>query len=152
MWNLLPRALDGRALDEAISQEVSQFSALGREGGSFSLVGAQRPLPTDVAAALLRICQESLTNVRKHAEASEVTVELEFRDDDVVLRVADDGNGFELSDARQEARSRGGGLGISGMEQRTAQLNGAFAVRLAAGGGTLIEVTVPLAPRAVAAR
>lgn len=151
VWNLLPRALDGRALDEAIAQEAGQFSALGKEVASFSLTGARRPLPTDVAAALLRICQEALTNVRKHAGASEATVELEFRDDAVVLRVADDGSGFKLSDARREARSRGGGLGITGMEQRVQPLGGSFTVRPAPNGGTLVEATVPLVPRAAAA-
>lgn len=151
VWNLLPRALDGRALDDALAQEVGQFAALGREVASFSLTGVQRSLPTDVGAALLRICQESLTNVRKHAEATAVTVELEFREADVVLRVADDGKGFELAGARQEARSRGGGLGIAGMEQRTGQLDGALTVRSGANGGTLVEATVPLAPRAAAA-
>ena len=151
VWNLLPLALDGRPLDEAIAQEVGQFSALGTEVASFSVTGEPRPLPPEIGAALLRICQESLTNVRKHAGAGEVTVELEFRDHAVMLRVADDGEGFELVDARQDARSRGGGLGISGMEQRVRQLNGSLAVQPANGGGTLVEATIPLAPRPVEA-
>lgn len=151
VWNLLPRALDGRALDAALAQEVDQFAALGREAAVFTVTGTPRSLPSDVGAALLRICQESLTNVRKHAGAGQVTVELEFRDQDVVLRVGDDGKGFELSDARQEARSRGGGLGISGMEQRATQLKGSLSVLPAKNGGTLIEVILPLTPSTAAA-
>ena len=59
-------------------------------------VSGERPLPADVQLALYRIAQELLNNVVKHAAASQATVGLYFSDDDLLLRVSDDGRGFDL--------------------------------------------------------
>ena len=96
---------------------MQRFEAEGGERASFGISGQRRELP--VQAALLRICQESLTNVVKHAHATDVQVELAFEPASVLLRVRDNGRGFDVEQAKARPRGRGGGFGLSGMEQRT---------------------------------
>jgi signal transduction histidine kinase len=88
---------------------------------------------------LLRATQEALTNVRKHAGARRVTVELAYRPESVTLRITDDGRGFD-----PEAGTAGFGLG--GMRARVAQVNGALHLRTEPGAGTTIGVDLPLLP------
>ena len=114
---------------------------MGRERASFEVRGRSRELPAAVQAALLRISQESLTNVRRHAAATRVDVELRYEADCVRLVVRDDGAGFDIAAAR--ARGRGGGFGLSGMEQRISQLGGRLELDAALGEGTAVEATIP---------
>ena len=72
VWDLLPRALEEQSLDSALAAEVGEFDRVGRERASFEVRGRSRELPAAVQAALLRISQESLTNVRRHAAATRV--------------------------------------------------------------------------------
>ena len=139
-------------MEEALREEVQRFGV--RDGGraSFSSSGHRRELPADIQAALLRICQESLTNVARHAGATQVEVELALEPASVLLRVRDNGRGFDVEEASRTPRGREGGFGISGMRQRARLLNGSLTVRRDGGGGTLVEATIPLAADAVPAR
>ena len=141
VWNLLPRALDQRSLEAALDEELRRFSAAGRETASFNVSGDTRDLPSNVQAALLRICQESLTNIRCHAEATQVTVDLSFYSDAVSLGVQDNGKGFDSTEVR--ALGRESGFGLTGMEQRVRLLNGTFDVASEKGNGTLVRVKIP---------
>lgn len=152
VWDLAPRALDAQPLAGAIEEEVRCFAADGSERASFAVSGAPGTLPPPTEAALLRICQEALANVRRHARASEVSVELEFTADAIHLRIGDNGAGFGVSDAQEAARARGGGFGISGMQQRARLLSGSLTVRRNGGRCTLVEAIIPTAADAVAAR
>ena len=140
VWDLLPRALEECSLDAALAAEVQTFDVAGRERGRFDLRGRTRELPSTVQAALLRIGQESLTNVRRHAAANEVVVELSYEADYVRLRIQDDGGGFEVSQAR--SRGRDGGFGLQGMEQRARQLGGSLELSGSA-EGTVVEAMIP---------
>ena len=141
VWNLLPKALEQLSLDEALSEEVDAFNAPGNGKAAFSVSGEKSELPPDIQAALLRICQESLTNVRKHSGATEVNVELEFQPDDVSLSVEDNGKGYESNG--DGSRPGHGGFGLIGMEQRVLLLRGSFQVDTAIGKGTRVTVKIP---------
>ena len=143
VWDLLPRALEQLTLDAALQGEVLRFAAEGGGEASFSLSGEQRELPSNVQAALLRICQESLTNVRRHAEATEVKVSLTFSPKAVCLSVQDNGIGFDFQKVKTLGRNRG--FGLTGMEQRVRLLEGGLAVKSRKGEGTLVEVRIPTA-------
>ena len=90
-------------------------------------------MATDVV--LLRAAQEAFANIRKHAHASAVTVELSPSDAGVRLAVTD--NGIGLTDGQAE------GFGLRGMRARVAQVGGAMTVSTATGGGTTLTVEVP---------
>ena len=141
VWDLLPQALEQLPLDTAIREEVRRrFDSLG----SFSVSGEQRPLSSSVQTALLRICQEALTNVSRHAAATRVSVKMAFHPDAVHLEVRDNGKGFDQT-AADGSHEPGGGFGLIGMEQRVRQLGGTIIVDSAIGKGTVVEARIPMA-------
>jgi signal transduction histidine kinase len=85
--------------------------------------------------------QEALTNVRKHAGASRVRIELSRAKGDLRLRVADDGVGFDL-----EADRASGRFGLKTMEERAASVGASLVVAAARGEGVRLELTMPLRP------
>jgi PAS domain S-box-containing protein len=96
-------------------------------------------IPEHVALCLYRIVQEALGNIIKHSGARHATVELTGPSDSVCLRVIDDGDGFDpnLTDGK-------GGLGLVSMRERLRLVGGELAIHSRLGGGTRIEVRVPL--------
>lgn len=137
VWDLRSPALNAGSLEAALRTEVT---SLGVNGPRIEFVTAGRPLPVtpEIEKGLLRVCQEALTNVRRHAHAESVEVGLTYDATSVVLRVRDDGDGFEPEEA-----SAGDGLGLRGMSERIALLGGAIEVTSRPGAGTTIEVRVP---------
>jgi signal transduction histidine kinase len=87
---------------------------------------------------LLLVMKESLHNIIKHADANEVSVQLEIVGPDMVLRIRDNGRGFEPS------KRNGAGNGLGNMHKRVRDLGGEFNLVSAPGQGTRIEVSVPL--------
>jgi signal transduction histidine kinase len=139
VWALRPRPLAEQPLPQALQELTGR---LGEETGLRAetvVTGTARPLPAQVEEALLRIGQEALANVRKHAAASQVTVTLSYLEDAVTLDVHDDGVGFEQA----AATSGGGGLGLRAMGERVEGLGGRLVVESAPGEGTTIAVEVP---------
>ena len=120
VWDLLPQALAQLPLETAMREEVRRRFD-GR--GSFGVSGEQRSLSSSVQTALLRICQEALTNVSRHASATQVSVNMAFHPDVVYLEVRDNGVGFDRAGG-SGSHEPGGGFGLLGMEQRVRQLGG----------------------------
>ena len=141
VWNLLPEALEENPLDVIVASEVERFNETVDSSASFRLLGARRQLPAVVQAAMMRICQESLTNIRKYAEASTVNVTLDFALDAVALTVEDDGVGFDPERVRiEEGR---GGFGLTGMRQRARLLRGDVEIDSAPSQGTRVAARIP---------
>jgi signal transduction histidine kinase len=98
--------------------------------------------PTPEARAILyRVALEALTNVRKHANAGMVEVLLERRGLGVVLRVRDDGGGFDLP--APNAPLEPGHIGLVSMRERAEAAGGRFAMRSTPGSGTTVEFWMP---------
>jgi signal transduction histidine kinase len=138
LWALRPQPLAGQPLPQALGELAGR---LAEETGLYAetlVTGTARPLSAEVEEALLRIGQEALANVRKHAAASRVTVTLSYLDDAVTLDVADDGVGFEQA----AAATAGGGLGLGAMRERVEGLGGQLVVESAPGEGTTVAVEV----------
>jgi signal transduction histidine kinase len=103
-----------------------------------SVAGAVRPLPATVDLSAYRIVQESLTNVMRHAHASEATVSVRYDPEAVVLVVQDNGSG--------DGNGAGGerdGHGLIGMRERAAALGGTLEAGTRPGGGFLVQATLP---------
>ncbi|WNV82063.1 sensor histidine kinase [Umezawaea sp. Da 62-37] len=129
---LAPTALSGSTLVEAIGRQADR---LGEEAGvevRHRTTGEAGPLPTSVEVVLLRAAQEAFHNVRKHAGASAVEVELAFEEEAVRLSVHDDGRG--LGDSAE-------GFGLRGMRARAEQVGGTLDVSGA--DGTTLTLRVP---------
>jgi signal transduction histidine kinase len=106
-------------------------------------------LPRDVELALFRVLQESLTNVHRHASAKSVTIELACDGSRVVLCVSDDGLGIPREILARFRSGLASGVGLAGMKQRLAELDGTLEVD-ATTGGTLLRATMPVSGRAPA--
>jgi PAS domain S-box-containing protein len=143
VWGLLPQALEQMPLEDALREEVRKFQTEAQITASFDRRGDQRELKANVQTALLRICQESLNNVKRHARATRVTVHLSYANDGVALEIGDNGNGFDWS--RVGSIGDGGGFGLSGMQQRAKLLGGHLSVRTAPGQGALVKARIPTA-------
>lgn len=133
---LAPAPLASASLADALARLADRA---GEEIGVrtiFTVSGPHRSLATSAEVVLLRVCQEALANVRKHAGASSVRIALGYRDDKVTLEVTDDGAGFDPALA-------GEGYGLRGMRARLTEIGGALAVRTAAGDGTTVSAEVP---------
>jgi signal transduction histidine kinase len=135
---LRPKALDDFGLSVALERLVQTFKeATGISVEFQSQLGEQR-LPSEVETTLYRIVQESLTNVAKHAGARRVSILLVLRPGVVSALIEDDGHGFTEED---EGR---GGIGLSGMRERLALLDGRLTVESGPGTGTSLVAEVPL--------
>jgi signal transduction histidine kinase len=132
---LSPAQLDGTTLGDAITRVAQTAGAGGDATVRSEISGLTRPLPTTTEVVLLRVAQESLANVRKHAAAGEVDVDLCYGEDVVVLTVADDGQGFDPG-------AVSGGFGLGGMRERVQQAGGTFSVQTAPGEGTVVRAEV----------
>ncbi len=135
---LRPSMLDDLGLGPAIEWQAREFS---RRSGVPATVKFHGEINGSLSEAertsLFRIVQEALTNITKHAKASEVHIDLSTRDDGVTLTVGDNGRGM------LDERARGSGLGLLGMEERARELGGSFSMTSSPGDGTTIEVWLP---------
>jgi signal transduction histidine kinase/HAMP domain-containing protein len=141
VWNLRPQALEQLPLVEAIKQEVDKFSQSAGVHADFSIFGTRRELPPEVEAGLLRICQESLTNVGKHAKATEVEVNLTFNESEVEMLIRDNGVGFRPR--RSGSAKKQDTFGLISMRERARGFGGMFEVQSRKGKGTLVKVVIP---------
>ncbi|MGH3646445.1 MAG: sensor histidine kinase [Micromonosporaceae bacterium] len=145
VWALPPGQLDDGELPEALAQLVTRLSEETGIRGDTVLTGSVRPLGPRTQTALLRVGQEALSNARRHANASRVSVTLSYMEDVVALDVQDDGTGF---DARRTGLNGGTatGVGMRSMRERVEELGGALVVESAHGEGTTVAATVPAEP------
>ncbi|MDQ6621195.1 MAG: PAS domain S-box protein [Pseudomonadota bacterium] len=138
--NLRPALLDHLGLVPALRDYVAQWSKKSGIGVTVQLAPDCPELSRDTSLALYRVMQESLTNIAKYAHASHVAVELSCRDSDVWFMVEDDGIGIDL-----ESLHRPTSHGITGMQQRMAQIGGELVVERLADGGTRVRARLPYA-------
>ncbi|GAA3581936.1 sensor histidine kinase [Amycolatopsis ultiminotia] len=139
---LRPEPLDSATLPEAIAGVTRRWSAQTGVPATFSATGAAAALHPELEATLLRITQEALSNVAKHAGAGRVGLTLSYMGDEVTLDVRDDGIGFDPAAVRE------GGFGLPGMQRRADRLAGTLNVESEPGGGTAISVNLPAVPAA----
>lgn len=139
---LRPTALDDFGLERALRLHVQELAGEGLTVAYDAQLGPER-LPGPVETVLYRIGQEALTNVRKHAATAEAAVTLRREGSDVVLVVTDAGVGFEP--VRAAANGPGQCIGLVGMRERAALVGGRCVIESRSGGGTRVDVRIPLA-------
>lgn len=137
---LHPSILEHVGLEAAIREHSDEFSV--RTGLMVDVMARKVPMavPPEQASCLYRVLQESLQNVRKHANATNVLIRLLRTGHGLGLCVHDDGRGFEQA---QSGKSRKG-LGLTSMNERVKLLNGTFRIRTNPGEGTEVHAWVPL--------
>jgi signal transduction histidine kinase len=138
VMDLSPAALADQTLPDALAAEVRTWAAHQDVRAETVVTGVVRPLHPEVEATVLRIAQETLANVAKHAGAARVGVTLSYLDDEVVLDVRDDGAGFDAAAPAPSTR-----FGLRGMRQRAGRLAGVLDIETGPGLGTAVSVRLP---------
>ncbi len=129
--------LEGRTLAQALRELVDKFEEVEAAQVDFDAIGGHHPLSLAVEAGLYRVAQEALNNVREHAQADHVRVDLVITPPTIELRIEDNGRGFDRCSVE---RNR---YGITGMNERVNLLGGELHVESAPGAGTRVRVMVP---------
>jgi signal transduction histidine kinase len=138
--DLRPGVLDDLGLMAAIEWAVDEFQARTGIESYVSLPDADLALDAQSATALFRILQEALTNVARHARATQVAVRLAQDGGDLSLEVRDNGRGI-----REEQMADGRSLGVLGMRERAILLGGEFSIASTPENGTTVAVRIPQA-------
>ena len=133
---LTPATLEAGTLGDTVRRVTSATGAQAGIEAHAEVTGTARRLPTGTEVVLLRVCQEALANVRKHAGARQVRVRLCYAGTAVRLTVTDDGKGFDPG-------STNGGYGLKGMRDRVSQVGGTVEVASVPGRGTEVSAEVP---------
>jgi signal transduction histidine kinase len=133
---LAPAGLTSGNLPGALRRSTERLGAETGIDATFEEAGEPRPLPAALEVVLLRVAQEALANVRKHAAARTVRVGLRYTDGMVSLQVNDDGQGFSPDDPAS-------GYGLRGMRERVTLVHGRFEVTSSPGAGTCLRAEVP---------
>lgn len=139
---LRPSMLDDLGLAAALQWITEQSASRSGLSVKFLYARAQPRLAADIETACFRIVQEALTNIKRHAQASQVDIQLEREHDRVVLRITDDGCGFNLDEMRARALA-GDSIGVLGMQERATLIGGALTIASSPGKGSTVELTAP---------
>jgi PAS domain S-box-containing protein len=137
--DLRPASLDHLGLVPALRQYLGMFGAQHGLTLQFETVGLDdERLPPPIEINLYRIVQEALTNVVRHAKATQADVLLERRENQIITIIEDNGTGFD-----PETRSQSGRLGLLGMRERAEMMDGQLSVESTPNVGTTIYVEIP---------
>jgi signal transduction histidine kinase len=142
-WELRPMALDELGLRNSITQHLEEWADLSGLHIDLEITLGDRRLPPDVETALFRVLQEAITNVVKHAGADSVGVILESINGEIRLIIEDNGHGFQTDQGAAVALGKSH-LGLLGVRERLALVNGRLEVESTPGSGTTVYACVPV--------
>jgi ligand-binding sensor domain-containing protein len=140
IWALRTQDADEVTLPVKMRRIVEAAGGGALEAG-FNVFGAYRPLAPETERELLRVAQEAVHNVKKHAEARKMTVQLEYEEEAIVLEVRDDGRGGAMDGAQESVL---GHFGLTGMRERAEGIGGTLQVSSAPDQGTTVRLRAPV--------
>jgi len=140
--DLRPSMLDDLGLIPALRWYVDKHST--RTGIKARVVADEiiKRLPSNIEITCFRVSQEALTNIIKHANATDVEINLFYQEDELHLLIKDDGVGFNFFSAIQKGL-QGESMGLLGMQERVELIGGKIKINSKPGGGTQIHVIFP---------
>jgi signal transduction histidine kinase len=145
VWDMRPTALDDNDFLQAVEATARRLVDDGAIAVSLCVSGLVRSLPLKHQSVVLRVVQEAVVNVVRHAEAHSIQLRLAYGARRVRLAITDDGRGFAVEG---NLRSYQGHWGLLGMQERASGLGGALAVRSAPGSGSTVTLVLPYRGRA----
>jgi two-component system sensor histidine kinase DegS len=141
IFNLRPSSLDDLGLRAVTKRYCEEFQEETGIKTDFRVFGDKTRLNSDIEVTLFRVLQEILTNVKKHSEAKNCVVKLEFGDGKVNMVVTDDGVGFERH--KKDGKHTERHFGIMTIKERIALVDGSFNIESTPGKGTKVFTTIP---------
>jgi signal transduction histidine kinase len=140
--DLRPIYLEDLGLVTALDMLARDTERLSNISVTLQVSGERRRLQSDIELALYRIAQEALSNIVRHAKATNVTIHLEFGDPQVRLAVKDNGNGFVVpKDPAEMAAS--GHFGLLGIQERAELMGARMELASASNEGTKLSILLP---------
>jgi signal transduction histidine kinase len=136
---LRPGILDDIGLVAAIEWQSNDFQKRSGIKTKFNCSNKDLLTPPDISTGLFRIFQESLTNVARHANATEIVASITRTNNKIILEIKDNGKGFDVSTISHKRT-----LGLLGMKERTMIMGGEYKILSEKGNGTTVVVSVPL--------
>lgn len=144
IYNLRPMSLDDLGLVPTLQRYIATYHEENGINISFKTSGVFDDIRPMISLAAFRIIQEALSNIKKHAHAENVTINLEFLEDKLKVYVYDDGTGFDITSLKSRAENVNSGFGLFSMRERIELLNGKIDMDSSPGKGTRLNVTLPL--------
>jgi signal transduction histidine kinase len=141
--DLRPPQLDDLGLVSALRWQIDRQLGVAGIAVNFAPQLDLPRLPPDLETACFRVAQEAITNILRHASATEVEMKLTSTDKTLQLMIQDDGKGFDLATTRQRALAANS-VGLLGMQERVSLVGGSMEIASAPGCGTHIKVEFPL--------
>jgi two-component system sensor histidine kinase UhpB len=141
--DLRPSLLDDLGLIAALRWYLDRQAQWVGFAATFHTKGLDGRLPSTLETTCFRVAQEALTNIARHAHAHHVTMSLTYTGHQLVLCIQDDGVGFDVRTAHEQAR-QGGSLGLLGMQERVALVGGRLTISAASGHGAQICASFPV--------
>ena len=143
-YGLRPTSLDQLGLTKTLLQHCEEFSAKTGINVDFFAAGLDDlRLDSDTEIILYRLIQEGLNNVRKHADATDATIRLVASFPDIILRIEDNGKGFDVQNRLASAPNEKC-MGLGSMQERVALLGGKMRIKSCTTHGTKIFIEVPI--------
>ncbi|AOS61529.1 sensor histidine kinase [Actinoalloteichus hymeniacidonis] len=141
---LRPGPLEQHSFVGAIRTVLDQWRSRTQCSARLEITGDQTSAAPATEQALLRTAQEALTNIERHAKATEVTVTVSYLGDLIAVDIVDNGVGFVFDELAEPSAS--GGYGLHAMRDRVEAAGGTLAIESATGEGTMINAMIPLRP------
>ncbi len=140
IYDLRPIKLQELGLAGAIEYWIHEVTTGKQVKGSIAVTGTPHPLRPSTEACLYRVAKESVSNIVKHADATEFTVTIEYVGTDMVLTILDNGHGFDVDGVEPENELQG--LGLRSIRERVSREGGVLSIASVRDEGTRIEVRV----------
>ncbi|SFJ76718.1 HAMP domain-containing sensor histidine kinase [Thermoflavimicrobium dichotomicum] len=141
LLHLRPVTLEGRSLPEALTELLADFQAKHPIHVEWEIDESIQRLPKGIEDHLFRIAQEGLANVLRHSQATSVTVKLLHANKQIMLKIIDNGIGFDTSKMKTST------VGLSSIQERATEIGGVGEIFSLPGKGTQIVVKVPIIER-----
>ncbi|OGU79357.1 MAG: hypothetical protein A2279_03485 [Stygiobacter sp. RIFOXYA12_FULL_38_9] len=142
--NLHPYQLDNLGISESLEAVIQRLESTSSIQFKYSIDRIDKLFTREQELHIYRILQELLTNIIKHAEASNAEIVLTKKDGEVALNVKDDGKGFAAIGQENYVHGSGKGFGLSGIHERVNILHGSISIDSVINKGTSIQIHIPL--------
>lgn len=143
--SLRPQILDDLGLALAIQNVIEEFEQTTKIKVNLQMQGTELPTPPEIEIVLFRVCQEALTNISKHAGATEVKVILKLTEDEGYLQISDNGKGFDVVSYLRTKQNKG--IGLFSMRERVRGVGGWIEMKSKHNQSTTITVRIPMKDR-----
>lgn len=143
IYNLRPMSLDDLGLVPTLQRYIMTFQEDSGISVSFKTRGIFEDIKSLISLTVFRIVQESINNIRKHADARSVTINLESTEKDLKLYIYDDGRGFDIESLKAKSDDISGGFGLISMRERIDLLGGELNISSEPGKGTRLNIAIP---------